>query len=107
MGFWPAQLAEYVGFVVVVHELYGVVIGQELFGGAIGVYIYAKVQAGLETAGPVPNGGSTGKAVCQEVVNDLVVAEKAAISGPGPRALTSLGDDGIGEAESEQALIVR
>jgi hypothetical protein len=83
-----------------------VLLGQDLFGGAICVHVQAEKHTLSQTAGTVPNWGSAGEPVCQEMLNDLLITEMTTISGPGRWAMTSTGDNRSRESKSKQLAIV-
>lgn len=98
------DLAQLGGVDVLRHPFpFRVLLGQDLFGGAICVHVQAEMPAGWVTPGTVPNWGSAGEPVCQEMLNDLFVMQATTKGGPGRWALTSTGDDPSRVSVSKQS----
>lgn len=84
-----------------------VLLGQDLLRGTIGVHVQTDEEAGLKTPGSEPDWVSIRNSVCQEVTDDFGIAQNSSVGGPGRWALTSTGDDSVGDFEGEQFSEIR
>jgi hypothetical protein len=75
--------------------------------GTISVHVQTDEETGLKAPGSDPDWVSIRYSVCQEVTDDFGIAQNTSMSGSGRWALTSTGNDSVGDLEGEQISEIR